>query len=232
MRVAKEIMVPRTEMVAIDLREAFHENIHFMSTEKYTRFPVVDGDKDHVVGLINFKDVITDFDLHKGEAEVKTLEQYIRPIIQVIESISVHDLLVKMQREHIHMSILVDEYGGTSGLVTVEDILEEIVGEIRDEFDVDEKEDISKVSENKFIIAGKVLISEINDVFSLDIDDTDVDTIGGWILTENFDVQEGDSIKFHNCSFKVLKLDGHYIKSIELTREPIKKPELEEESAT
>ncbi|MEE6451975.1 hemolysin family protein [Gottfriedia acidiceleris] len=232
MRVAKEIMVPRTEMVAIDLREAFHENIHFMSTEKYTRFPVVDGDKDHVVGLINFKDVFTDFVLHKGEAEVKTLEQYIRPIIQVIESISVHDLLVKMQREHIHMSILVDEYGGTSGLVTVEDILEEIVGEIRDEFDVDEKEDISKVSENKFIIAGKVLISEINDVFSLDIDDTDVDTIGGWILTENFDVQEGDSIKYHNCTFKVLKLDGHYIKSIEFTREPIKKPELEEESAT
>ncbi|PFH84398.1 hypothetical protein COI44_16785 [Bacillus sp. AFS088145] len=232
MRVAKEIMVPRTEMVAIDLREAFHENIHFMSTEKYTRFPVVDGDKDHVVGLINFKDVFTDFVLHKGEAEVKTLEQYIRPIIQVIESISVHDLLVKMQREHIHMSILVDEYGGTSGLVTVEDILEEIVGEIRDEFDVDEKEDISKVSENKFIIAGKVLISEINDVFSLDIDDTDVDTIGGWILTENFDVQEGDSIKYQNCTFKVLKLDGHYIKLIELTRESIKKTELEEESAT
>jgi CBS domain containing-hemolysin-like protein len=232
MRVAKEIMVPRTEMVAIDLSEAFHENIHFMSTEKYTRFPVVDGDKDHVVGLINFKDVFTDFVLHKGDAEVKTLEQYIRPIIQVIESISVHDLLVKMQREHIHMSILVDEYGGTSGLVTVEDILEEIVGEIRDEFDVDEKEDISKVNENKFIIAGKVLISEINDVFNLDIDDTDVDTIGGWILTENFDVQEGDSIKYHHCTFKVLKLDGHYIKSIELTREPIKNPELEEESAT
>ncbi|WP_257144116.1 hemolysin family protein [Bacillus sp. AFS002410] len=232
MRVAKEIMVPRTEMTAIDLREPFHENIHFMSTEKYTRFPVVDGDKDHVVGLINFKDVFTDFVLHKGDAEVKTLEQYIRPIIQVIESISVHDLLVKMQREHIHMSILVDEYGGTSGLVTVEDILEEIVGEIRDEFDVDEKEDITKVNENKFIIAGKVLISEINDVFSLDIDDTDVDTIGGWILTENFDVQEGDFIKFQNCTFKVLKLDGHYIKSIELTREPVKKTESQEESAT
>ncbi|QKE71975.1 HlyC/CorC family transporter [Arthrobacter citreus] len=232
MRVAKEIMVPRTEMTAIDLREPFHENIHFMSTEKYTRFPVVDGDKDHVVGLINFKDVFTDFVLHKGDAEVKTLEQYIRPIIQVIESISVHDLLVKMQREHIHMSILVDEYGGTSGLVTVEDILEEIVGEIRDEFDVDEKEDITKVNENKFIIAGKVLISEINDVFSLDIDDTDVDTIGGWVLTENFDVQEGDFIKFQNCTFKVLKLDGHYIKSIELTREPVKKTESQEESAT
>ncbi|WP_286138220.1 hemolysin family protein [Bacillus sp. AFS055030] len=232
MRVAKEIMVPRTEMVAIDLREPFHENIHFMSTEKYTRFPVVDGDKDHVVGLINFKDVFTDFVLHKGDEEVKTLEQYIRPIIQVIESISVHDLLVKMQREHIHMSILVDEYGGTSGLVTVEDILEEIVGEIRDEFDVDEKEDISKVSDNKFIIAGKVLISEINDVFSLDIDDTDVDTIGGWMLTENFDVQEGDSIVYQNSRFKVLKLDGHYIKSIELTREPIKKLESQEESAT
>ncbi|WP_088041959.1 hemolysin family protein [Bacillus sp. EAC] len=234
MRVAKEIMVPRTEMVAIDISVPFAENIQFMSTEKYTRFPVVDGDKDHVIGLINFKDVFTDFVLHKGESEVKTLEQYIRPIIQVIESISVHDLLVKMQREHIHMSILVDEYGGTSGLVTVEDILEEIVGEIRDEFDVDEKEDIYKVSENKYVIAGKVLISEVNDVFSLDIDDTDVDTIGGWILTENFDVQEGDSTKISNYTFKVLKIDGHYIKSIELIRDPSTKTEQEqiENSAT
>lgn len=229
MRVAKEIMVPRTEMVAIDIKVPFNENIHFMSTEKYTRFPVVDGDKDHVIGLINFKDVFTDFVLHDGEAEVKTLEQYIRPIIQVIESISVHDLLVKMQREHIHMSILVDEYGGTSGLVTVEDILEEIVGEIRDEFDVDEKEEIYKNSENKYTIAGKVLISEVNDVFNLNIDDTDVDTIGGWILTENFEVQEGDTIKIHPYTFKVLKIDGHYIKSIEITKDSNK---INEENAT
>lgn len=232
MRVAKEIMVPRTEMECIDIKVPFHENIHFMSTEKYTRFPVVDGDKDHVIGLINFKDVFTDFVLHKDPNDgEKTLEQYIRPIIQVIESISVHDLLVKMQREHIHMSILVDEYGGTSGLVTVEDILEEIVGEIRDEFDVDEKEEICKISDNKYIIAGKVLISEINDVFNLEIDDTDVDTIGGWILTDNFDVQEGDKINIGQYTFKVIKIDGHYIKSIELTKNSPKKSELEETSA-
>lgn len=232
MRVAKEIMVPRTEMVAIDMKVPFHENIEFMSLEKYTRFPVVDGDKDHVIGLINFKDVFTDFVLHKGEPEVKTLEQYIRPIIQVIESISVHDLLVKMQREHIHMSILVDEYGGTSGLVTVEDILEEIVGEIRDEFDVDEKEEIYKVNENKYIVAGKVLISEVNDVFNLHIDDTDVDTIGGWILTENFEVQEGDTIKVLSYTFKILKIDGHYIKSIEITKDAAKDLQSNQESAT
>lgn len=229
MRVAKEIMVPRTEMVAIDIRVPFQENIQFMSTEKYTRFPVIDGDKDHVIGLINFKDVFTDFFLNDGDAKDKTIEDYTRPIIQVIESISVHDLLVKMQREHIHMSILVDEYGGTSGLVTVEDILEEIVGEIRDEFDVDEIEEIYKVNENKSIIEGKVLISEINDLFSLDIDDADVDTIGGWILTENFDVQEGDTIKIKNYTLKILKIEGHYIKSIELTREPVKKAETSNE---
>ncbi|MBP0726506.1 HlyC/CorC family transporter [Bacillus sp. RG28] len=231
MRVAKEIMVPRTEMVAIDLSQSLDENIQFMSTEKYTRFPVVDGDKDHIVGLINFKDVFTNCILHQEQEPTSEIEKYIRPIIQVIESISVHDLLVKMQREHIHMAILVDEYGGTSGLVTVEDILEEIVGEIRDEFDVDEKDEILKVGVNKAIIEGKVLISEINDLFNLHIDEHDVDTIGGWILTENFDINEGDKIKFENYTFTVLSMDGHYIRSIEVERD-VSKPIQEEENPT
>jgi CBS domain containing-hemolysin-like protein len=126
------------------------------------------------------------------------------------------------------MAILIDEYGGTSGLVTVEDILEEIVGEIRDEFDVDEKDEILKVSVNKAIIEGKVLISEINDLFNLHIDDHGVDTIGGWILTENFEINEGDKIKYENYTFTVLSMEGHYIKSIEVERDVSKSIEDEE----
>ena len=105
--------------------------------ERYTRYPVVEGDKDHVIGLVNLKEVFADFIKKKGNP-LTIMETYTRPIIRVMENIPIHDLLLKMQKERIHMAILMDEYGGTAGLVTVEDILEEIVGEIRDEFDTDE----------------------------------------------------------------------------------------------
>lgn len=218
-RVAKEIMVPRKEIIALDIHRSVKENLEIIKEEKYTRYPVIDGDKDHVLGLINVKEVFTD--LVTNPSQEKEMKDYIRPIIQVIESIAIHDLLVKMQKERIHMAILVDEYGGTSGLVTVEDILEEIVGEIQDEFDVDEIPMIQKIDEMHTIIDGKVLISEINDLFGLSIDDTDVDTIGGWILTEHYDIAVGDSVEVDRYSFKVLEMDGHHVKTIEVTkREP------------
>ena len=97
-----------------------------------------------------------------------------------------------MQKDRIHMAILMDEYGGTSGLVTVEDIIEEIVGEIRDEFDMDEIPEVRKIKDDHFIIDSKVLVTEVNDLLGLEINDEDVDTIGGWILTENYEVKQGD----------------------------------------
>ncbi|MBB5325290.1 CBS domain containing-hemolysin-like protein [Anoxybacillus tepidamans] len=215
-RIAKEIMVPRKEIVALDIHHSVKEYLEIIKEEKYTRYPVIDGDKDHVLGLVNVKEVFTD--LVANPSEEKTLKDYIRPIIQVIESIAIHDLLVKMQKERIHMAILVDEYGGTSGLVTVEDILEEIVGEIQDEFDVDETPMIQKIDDTHTIIDGKVLISEVNDLFGLSIDDTDVDTIGGWILTEHYDIKVGDCVDIDGYSLKVLEMDGHHVKTIEVTK--------------
>ncbi|MCZ0754910.1 hemolysin family protein [Anoxybacillus sp. J5B_2022] len=223
-RVAKEIMVPRKEIVALDIHHSVKEYLDIIKEEKYTRYPVIDGDKDHVLGLVNVKEIFTD--LVTNPSEAKELRDYIRPIIQVIESIAIHDLLVKMQKERIHMAILVDEYGGTSGLVTVEDILEEIVGEIQDEFDVDETPMIQKIDDTHTIIDGKVLISEVNDLFGLSIDDTDVDTIGGWILTEHYDIKVGDCVDIDGYSLKVLEMDGHHVKTIEVTK---KEPEAENE---
>lgn len=223
-RVAKEIMVPRKEIVALDIHHSVKEYLDIIKEEKYTRYPVIDGDKDHVLGLVNVKEIFTD--LVTNPSEAKELKDYIRPIIQVIESIAIHDLLVKMQKERIHMAILVDEYGGTSGLVTVEDILEEIVGEIQDEFDVDETPMIQKIDDTHTIIDGKVLISEVNDLFGLSIDDTDVDTIGGWILTEHYDIKVGDCVDIDGYSLKVLEMDGHHVKTIEVTK---KEPEAENE---
>ncbi|QUW28653.1 HlyC/CorC family transporter [Bacillus cereus] len=216
-RIAKEIMVPRTEMHIISKEMPAEEALQKMSQEKYTRYPVVDGDKDHVIGFVNFKDIFTDFVQHKAVRN-KKVEQYIRPIILVIDSIPIHDLFLKMQKQRTHISILIDEYGGTSGLVTVEDILEEIVGDIQDEFDTDEQPEIQQVSETKTILEGKVLVSEVNTLLGLTIDDNGVDTIGGWILTKNIEIAEEDFIEIENYKFCVKELDGHYIKRLEVTK--------------
>ena len=216
-RVAKEIMVPRTEIVAASVEKSFQENLETMSMEKYTRYPVVNGDKDHVLGMINLKEIFTDiFSLSEEERKKSTIEKYIRPVIQVIESIPIHDLLIKMQKERVHMAILVDEYGGTAGLVTVEDIIEEIVGEIRDEFDQDEVPEVQKKGEGHYLLDGKVLIYEVNNLLGLEIDDADVDTIGGWMLTENIDIKQGESIILEDYEFFAKEMDGHLIRVIEI----------------
>jgi CBS domain containing-hemolysin-like protein len=191
--------------------------LQVLREEKFTRYPIIDGDKDHIIGLINIKEVMTDLIGNEKLAE-RTLENYTRPIIRVIETIPIHDLLVKMQKDRVHMAILMDEYGGTSGLVTVEDILEEIVGEIRDEFDMDEIPEIRKIKENHYIIDSKVLVSEVNDLLGVEIDDEDVDTIGGWILTENYEAKEGDILLHDTYSFKILDMEEHHIKYIEVTK--------------
>jgi CBS domain containing-hemolysin-like protein len=217
-RIAKEIMVPRTEIISLSKDDTLETFLQVVKEEKFTRYPIIDGDKDHIIGLVNIKEVMTDLIDEQGRAE-KTLDSYIRPIIRVIDSIAIHDLLVKMQKERIHMAILMDEYGGTSGLVTVEDILEEIVGEIRDEFDMDEIPMIRKIKDTQYIIDAKVLISEVNDLLGLDINDEDVDTLGGWMLTENYEVKQGDIISCSPFLFKILEMEDHHIKYIEVTKQ-------------
>jgi CBS domain containing-hemolysin-like protein len=217
-RIAKEIMVPRTEIVALDKNKTIKENLEIIKEEKFTRYPVIDGDKDHVIGLINIKEVFAEIASNESFNTEKSIEDFVRPIIQVIESIPIHDLLVKMQKERIHMAILYDEYGGTSGLVTVEDILEEIVGEIQDEFDEDEKPIIQQINQDRTLVDGRILISEINDLLGLDIEETDVDTLGGWMLTERYDIKQGESIEFGPYNFQVVEMIGNHIKTIEIIK--------------
>jgi CBS domain containing-hemolysin-like protein len=239
-RIAKEIMVPRTEMVSLSKDDTLEIFLNVVQEEKFTRYPIIDGDKDHIIGMVNIKEILTDIIMDREMAS-KTLESYTRPIIRVIDTVPIHDLLVKMQKDRIHMAILMDEYGGTSGLVTVEDILEEIVGEIRDEFDMDEVPMVQKVKEDHYIIDSKVLLSEVNDLLGLDLDDEDIDTIGGWILTENYEAKEGDILYFDGYSFKILEMEEHHIKYVEITKKqtitetiptiPLTKPEVYSQSS-
>ncbi|KMY52793.1 membrane protein [Bacillus sp. FJAT-27231] len=226
-RIAKEIMVPRTEMVTLSKEMTIEEFIDVVREERFTRYPIIDGDKDHVIGLVNFKEVLTDY-VKQKEIGPLSLEHYVRPVIRVIDSVPVHELLVKLQKERIHMAVLMDEYGGTSGLVTIEDILEEIVGEIQDEFDTDEVPLIQKVSDTHYIMDGKVLINEVNTLLHLSMEDEDIDTIGGWILTENYEAVQGDSIDYEDYLFTIKAMEDHQIKYVEVRKKPPMK--LEEQS--
>lgn len=217
-RIAKEIMVPRTEIVTLDISDTIDTIIDVIQQEKYTRYPVIDGEKDNVLGMINIKEILTakltQKDLHKESI----LKSFVKPVIRVIETIPIHDLLVKMQKERIHMAILIDEYGGTSGLVTVEDILEEIVGDIRDEFDADEIAEIRKVKEGHYLFSSRVLIGEVNDLLGTHLSDEEVDTIGGWFMTKNLDAQIGDEIEEEGYLFKIIEIDEYHILYLEVTR--------------
>lgn len=216
-RIAKEIMVPRTEIITLYNDGTIQEFIDIVKEEKFTRYPIVDGDKDHIIGMINIKEVFSDF-VKKRKSPSTSLKPYTRPVIRVMENVPIHDLLVKMQKERIHMAVLMDEYGGTSGLVTVDDILEEIVGEIRDEFDIDEVPSIRKIKDGHYMFDAKVLVKEVNDLLGIHLNEEDVDTIGGWILTENYDVHENDIIEKDGFCFKVIEMEDHSIKCIEVTK--------------
>lgn len=219
-RIAKEIMVPRTEMISFSAEDQMNDVIEVIKEAKFTRYPVYEGDKDNIIGIINLKDMLLEQIRHPEKAVNGSIMQFIKPVIVVIETIPISELLLKMQRERTHMAILLDEYGGTSGLVTVEDIVEEIVGEIRDEFDADEIPEVTKIAEDHYSFSGKVLINEVNDLLGTNLSDEEVDTLGGWILSQKFDAKEGEVLHFDGFSFKIKELDGHQIQYVEVLKEP------------
>lgn len=219
-RIAKEIMVPRTEMSCISVNDSIHEVVNKLKTERYTRYPVVDDDKDHIIGMINIKMFITAKFMKKDSDQGWNIRAYMQPIIQVIESIPIHDLLVIMQKEGSHMAILIDEYGGTSGLVTVEDMIEEIIGEVRDEFDTDEVPEIRKISDTHYILDGKVLINTVNQLLQIHLSDEEVDTIGGWFLTQNSTakISKGAAVESDGYVFTIKEADGYHIAYLDVKK--------------
>ncbi len=215
-RIAKEIMAPRTEMITIEKDMTLREVFEVMGVEQYTRYPVTDGDKDHIIGLVNMKNLLTAFIKDPDSAGNQPVTNYMQPVIHVIETIPIGDLLLKIQRERIHMAILMDEYGGTSGLVTIEDILEEIVGDIQDEFDMNEVPEIQNLGENHYILDAKMRIENVNDILGISIDEEDIDTIGGWFMTQRFEAIQGEKIIEQGFEFTVKDVDGHHILYLEV----------------
>jgi CBS domain containing-hemolysin-like protein len=218
-RSAKEIMVPRTEIITISIDDTFKEISTILQQENYTRYPVLDGDKDNIRGFINVKEFLTANLVGEINYENMILQDFINPVIHVIETVPIHDLLVKMQKERTHIAILMDEYGGTSGLVTVEDILEEIVGEIRDEFDEDEVPEIRKINKDHYILESKLLIDDVNHLLNTNLTHEDFDTIGGWFLTHDIEAEEGSQIEAEGYTFKVHQKVGHQLHYLEVVKD-------------
>lgn len=211
---AKEIMVPRTDMVCLDLLDSLDKNIRIMREEQYTRFPVIEEDKDHVTGMINTKKYF----LNCEKELFHDLQNIMQPVLSVPDTTAVKSLLKKMQKNRVHLAILLDEYGGTSGLITIEDILEEIVGEIRDEFDTEEAQEIEIVNPNQMIVDGKVSLSFVFDQFGVEFETEGLDTIGGWLYTQNPTLKQGGSLDKNSLQFTVLEKERHRIRRVEIKK--------------
>ncbi len=209
---AKEIMVPRTDMICLFTNYTLAENLEIIRKEQYTRFPVALESKDNIIGMIHTKQLFLEYDSNKD----LSLKNLIHPVLSVSEVTPVKLLLKKMQQERVHIAILVDEYGGTSGLITIEDILEEIVGEIRDEFDADERRDIELLADNCYLIDGKVLLSEISELTAVDFEDEDVDTIGGWLYSRVTEPRAGNEFVLEHLKFIIRETGKNRIKKVEL----------------
>ncbi|MFJ5772123.1 hemolysin family protein [Psychrobacillus sp. NPDC093180] len=217
-RTAREIMVPRTEIVGFEKNATFNDVVTIISEERYTRYPVYEEDRDNIIGFVNIKDFLTQGISNRITAESFDLAKFTNPVINTIETTPINNLLVKMQKERIHIAILLDEYGGTSGLVTVEDILEEIVGEIRDEFDNDEIADIRKLKDNHYIIHSKVLLEDVAKLLNIEIENPDVNTIGGWYFTQDTDLAEDNYIEHAGYEFSIYEKEGHQLHFIEVKK--------------
>lgn len=203
-RNAREVMIPRTDMICLYAEDTFEENVKIALEEHLTRYPICDQDKDNIIGFLHIKDLLRA--LNAGEKP--DLRKLARKVTAVPESMPLSNLLKLLQKHRAQIAIVVDEYGGTAGMVTVEDILEEIVGEIQDEFD-EERPFIEKRPDNSYSVDARLLLEEINDVLEMRLDSESFDTIGGWLYSKiEIPPTVNEKIVFDGDEFIVEEVDN------------------------
>ena len=213
-KVAREVMVPRTDAFMIDINDSVEENVNEVLSENYSRIPVYNEDKDKVVGILHTKNLLKA--AHKFGFEHLNIQKIMQEPLFVPETIFIDDLLYEMKKTQNQMAILLDEYGGVVGLATLEDLLEEIVGEIDDESDEVEKL-YEKVAEHEYVIQGRMLIDEFNEVFDSNLHMSDVDTMAGYLITAlGMIPDEGEKLSFDvdNITLTSEEMEGSRILKI------------------
>lgn len=210
--VAKDIMVPRIDMTFIDVNATYEEVIEVFRQEKYTRYPVYEDTTDNVIGIINIKDLL----LIEHEKEFK-LRDYLREPLYTYEFKKTAELMVELRKTQNNIAIVLDEYGATAGLITLEDMLEEIVGEIRDEYDEDEEDLIKKINPKEYVVEGAMKLDDLNDQLGLQLESEDYDSIGGFIigLLDHLP-EEGEEVTYQNLRLVVDKVERNRIDTIHL----------------
>ncbi len=213
---AREVMVPRVDVIAIETGTPLAEARDIASGSGHSRLPVYEGSLDHVVGLLYAKDLL---EVWRTGGDDVPLESILRPALFVPETKRVSDLLRELRDARVHMAIVVDEYGGTSGVVTIEDIVEEIVGEIVDEYDTDEEEPYQKIKEDLYIFDGRIDLDDFNHLLDIELSDELGDTLGGYITGHLGRLPaEGETLMAAPYRLEVLSIDDRRIRKVRVTR--------------
>ena len=214
---AKDVMVPRIDMAFADVDLSYDELVAAFEKDMYTRLPVYSGTRDNVVGIVSLKDVF----FYRGAKEDFHIKDFLRAPYFTYEYKKTSELLRDLKKATNSIAIVLDEYGATAGLITLEDLVEEIVGEIRDEYDTDEEDPIQKVSENVYKISGVAKLDEINEILDLDLESDDYDSIAGHVihLLDHLP-SEGETVTEDACTYQVLSMDKNRIGKILLTIDP------------
>ena len=223
---AKDVMVPRIDIVFASVDSTYEELTRLFKTEKYSRIPVYEDSKDNVIGIIKLKRFI----LLRSLPEDFVLKNFLREPFFTYEYQKTSELMVTMRDQSFNIAIVLDEYGATAGLITLEDLLEEIVGEIRDEYDEDEDDEIKKISDNEYIVDGASKLDDINDVFlGTKFDSDDYDSIAGHMINELEHIpSEGEYIHLDGFRFKIEKMEKNRIDTIHIYRLEPQKDDSEE----
>ena len=210
---AKEAMIQRLDMVAVNIEDSYDEIIELFKSEKLSRLPVYQESIDDIVGILNIKDIIF---LSDEEIQNFNIKNYVREAFFTYEFKKITQLLEEMKKEKSQMAIVVDEYGGTAGLLTIEDLVEVIVGDIDDEYD-EEEEEIVKVSDNEYLVEGSTKISDVNEQIGINFESDEFDSIGGFIIGYLKRIpEENELIEVGNVKFSVESIDKNRINKIRI----------------
>ena len=216
-KAVSEIMTHRTNIVSLDVDASYAEVLEAAIHEKYTRIPVYEDSIDNIIGILHIKDLLNH--AAEGFSQPFSLRNLIRNPYIVPESKNIDALFREMQKSHAQMAVVIDEYGGTAGLVTIEDLLEEIVGNMQDEYD-EEEQDIVQKDEQTYIVAGMTQLDEVGDVVGSEFPDEDYDTLAGLVLSLLGRIPEEDDfpeVFYKNLAFKVLEMDEKRISLVQIT---------------
>ena len=219
----REVMLPRTDLIAIDAAQPMEAAVELVSKYGHTRIPVFENNLDNIVGVLYAKDLLR----AANHGSPQSLRELARKPYFTPESSKVQDVLRDLRKNRVHMAIVVDEYGGTAGAVTIEDIIEEIVGPIKDEYDLAEEDEIQFISPNEVVLDGRVHLDDVNDLLKLEIAGQDYDTIGGYVLNQlGAAPKVGDSLNIGNATLKVEAVRGTRIKKVRIhSDQPFEIPE-------